>query len=118
VTSPTPADEPTSPTPADEPTSAALVAVQLSMDPTDAGVLDKLAPTVAAVNEWVDEHATSKPASRALGALMLAARLYRRRNSPEGVATFAADGAVYVQRNDPDIAMLLGIGSYAPPVVG
>jgi hypothetical protein len=38
--------------------------------------------------------------------------------SPEGVATFTADGAVYVQRNDPDVAMLLGIGAYAPPVVG
>jgi hypothetical protein len=49
---------------------------------------------------------------------MLAARLYRRRNSPEGVATFTADGAVYVQRNDPDVGMLLGIGSWAPPVVG
>jgi hypothetical protein len=49
----------------------------------------------------------------ALGAAMLGARLYRRRNSPEGVATFTADGAVYVQRNDPDVAMLLGIGAYA-----
>jgi hypothetical protein len=58
------------------------------------------------------------PAAQALGAAMLAARLWRRRNSPEGVATFTADGAVYVQRNDPDVAMLLGIGSYAPPVVG
>jgi hypothetical protein len=53
-----------------------------------------------------------------LGAKLLGARLYRRRNSPEGVATFAAEGAVYVQRNDPDIAMTLGIGQYAPPVVG
>jgi hypothetical protein len=34
------------------------------------------------------------------------------------VATFTADGAVYVQRNDPDVAMLLGLGAYAPPVVG
>jgi hypothetical protein len=104
--------------PTDGVTSAALVAVQLSMDPDDAGVLDKLAATVAAVNEWVGEYARSRPAARALGATMLAARLYRRRNSPEGVATFTADGAVYVQRNDPDVAMLLGIGAYAPPVVG
>ena len=108
----------TLPAPAPGSTSAAAVAVQLSQDPTDPGTLEKLAPTVAAVNEWVDEHATSKPQSRALGATMLAARLYRRRNSPEGVATFTADGALYVQRNDPDIGWLLGIGNNAPPVVG
>jgi hypothetical protein len=51
----------TSPTPADEPTSAALVAEHLSMDPTDEGVLDKLAPTVAAVNEWVDGRRPASP---------------------------------------------------------
>jgi hypothetical protein len=34
------------------------------------------------------------------------------------VAAFTAEGAVYVQRNDPDVAMLLQLGVYAPPVVG
>lgn len=53
-----------------------------------------------------------------LGATMLAGRLWRRRDTPAGVETFANDGAVYVQRNDPDVALLLGIGSYAPPRVG
>jgi hypothetical protein len=99
-------------------TTTAAVAAHLSMDPTDGAVLAKLEATVAAVNEWVDEHARSKPASRTLGATMLGARLYRRRNSIDGVATFTAEGAAYVQRNDPDVAMLLGIGAYAPPVVG
>ena len=99
-------------------TSAAVVAGQLTMDPTDEGVLEKLAPTVAAVNELVPRMATTGPAAQALGATMLATRLYRRRSSPEGVATFTAEGAVYVQRNDPDVALLLQIGSYAPPVVG
>ena len=99
-------------------TTAAAVATHLSMDPGDAGVLAKLEATVAAVNVLVPRMATTPPASRDLGATMLAARLYRRRNSPEGVATFTAEGAVYVQRNDPDVALLLGIGSYAPPVVG
>ena len=46
-------------------------------------------------------------------------RLYRRRNSPAGVESFSdIGGAVYVQRNDPDIAMMLGIGTYARPVIG
>lgn len=52
------------------------------------------------------------------GANMLAIRLYNRRNSPAGVATFGAEGAAYITRNDPDVAMLLQIGSYAPPQVG
>jgi hypothetical protein len=101
----------------------ATVAGWLQMNAEDVAVIELLAPTVAAVNRlvrrlhnplpdgsWDDDHA--------LGAKMLAGRLHRRRNSAEGVAAFTADGAVYVQRNDPDVAMLLGIGSYAPPVVG
>jgi anti-sigma factor RsiW len=99
-------------------TTTAAVAAHLSMNPGDADVLAKLEATVAAVNALVPRLATTPPEARELGATMLAARLYRRRNSPEGVATFAAEGAVYVQRNDPDVALLLGIGSYAPPVVG
>lgn len=42
-----------------------------------------------------------------LGARMLAARLWRRRNSPEGVAAFTGEGVVYVRRTDPDVADLL-----------
>jgi anti-sigma factor RsiW len=99
-------------------TTTAAVAAHLSMDPADAGVLAKLEATVAAVNVLVPRMATTPPAAQELGGLLLAARLYRRRNSPEGVATFTADGAMYVQRNDPDIGLLLGIGAYAPPVVG
>ena len=48
---------------------------------------------------------------------MLAARLFRRRNSPGGVEAFT-DGAVYVARTDPDVAALLSIGPYKPPQVG
>lgn len=54
----------------------------------------------------------------ALGAEMLAARLHRRRNSPDGVAAFTEAGAVYVRRNDPDVAQLLELGDYARPAVG
>jgi hypothetical protein len=107
-----------SPSPATTPTTAAAVARQLSQNPDDSAVLDALEPTVAAVNVLVPRMATTPLEAQQIGATMLAARLWRRRNSPEGVATFTADGAVYVQRNDPDISMLLGIGSSAPPVVG
>jgi len=98
-------------------TTTAAVAEALGRE-GDAALISRLEATVAAVNALVEQMATSKPPARALGAQMLAVRLWSRRNSPEGVATFTADGAVYVQRNDPDIALLLGIGPYAPPVVG
>lgn len=42
-----------------------------------------------------------------LGARMLAGRLLRRRNSPEGVATFVGEGVAYVRRVDPDVAGML-----------
>ena len=53
-----------------------------------------------------------------LGATMLACRLWRRKDSPSGVETFTDQGAVYVSRNDPDVAQLLQLGSYAKPLVG
>lgn len=52
------------------------------------------------------------------GATMLGARLYRRKNTPDGVAVFSGEGIAYVRRNDPDIAQLLRLGDYAPPQVG
>jgi hypothetical protein len=111
----------TDPSPApDGPAAASVVATRLG------GVdVDDVAGEVAAVNSlcvgrwgvrpkadgnWRPEHVQ--------GANMLAVRLVNRRNSPAGVAAFGAEGAAYVQRNDPDVAMLLGIGSYAPPQVG
>lgn len=57
------------------------------------------------------------PADMQLGAIMLAGRLYTRRNSPNGVATFTDMGASYVARYDPDVERLLRIGKYAPGVV-
>lgn len=58
------------------------------------------------------------PARVVQGAVMLATRLHRRRLSPAGVEAFGSEGPVYVQRNDPDVALLLGLGSYAKPAVG
>lgn len=55
------------------------------------------------------------PNRYALGAKMLAAKLNRRKNSPEGVATFVGEGVAYVRRNDPDVAALLRLNF---PVAG
>lgn len=58
------------------------------------------------------------PAYVTLGGQMMTTRLWRRKDSPSGVETFTDQGAVYVSRNDPDVAQLLRIGSYSAPVVG
>jgi hypothetical protein len=50
-------------------------------------------------------------------AVMLAARLVRRRNSPGGVETFG-ESVTYVSRQDPEIARALHTGPYARPGVG
>lgn len=50
-------------------------------------------------------------------AVMLAARLVRRRNSPGGVETFG-ESITYVSRYDPEIARALRQGIYALPGVG
>lgn len=50
------------------------------------------------------------------GAVMYAAREYRRRNSPAGIETFG-DVTSYVSRWDPDIERALQTGQHARPVV-
>lgn len=55
------------------------------------------------------------PPSVELGMVMLASRMYRRRNSPTGIDTITADGVTYVTRYDSDIASLLRLDS---PQVG
>lgn len=85
---------------------------------------DELGPVIAAVEALVTSYNEAPadgeqwPANLQLGAVMLAARIYRRRNSPAGVESMGEIGPVYVSRNDPDLAQLLKIGKYAPPKVG
>jgi hypothetical protein len=50
-------------------------------------------------------------------AVMLAARLVRRRNSPGGVESFG-ESVTYVSRYDPDIGRALHSGTWALPGVG
>ena len=84
--------------------------------------------TAGAVNEYLAGYdwltrtsadGVPEPTSSAqLGALMLAARLHRRRNSLGGLEPLADGGAAYVARTDPDISRLLGLDGYAAPTTG
>lgn len=53
-----------------------------------------------------------------MAGLILAARLYARRSSPAGLASFGELGAAEVLRLDPDVGRLLGTGRHATPAVG
>lgn len=52
------------------------------------------------------------------GAVLLAARLFRRRNSPDGVTAIDSASPAYIARTDPDVALLLQIGDNVAPAVG
>lgn len=99
------------------------VAAYLGLSPS-ATELDELAEVAEAVTALVvayrglPDDGDDWPANVSLGAKMLAARLYRRRNSPAGVEALGELGPVYVSRNDPDLSQLLELGRYAPPKVG
>lgn len=111
--------------PANGPATAAAVKTHLVIEDADDDAF--IASIVSAVNTRVLSWPVAAVADDAAdwtgatvqhivtGANMLAARLVRRRNSPEGVTAFGAAGPVYVQRNDPDIALLLQIGAYKKP---
>lgn len=85
---------------------------------------EEVAAVVAAVEALViDYHGALEDGAEwsgsiRLGALMLGARLYRRRNSPAGVESMGELGPVYVSRNDPDLSQLLGFGRWAKPRIG
>lgn len=108
--------------PAAGPTTGDLVKEMLAITDTDDD--NGIALVVAAVNQVVRALPISQADTEAWspriahGATMLAARLWRRRNTPSGIEAFGVDGAVYVSRNDPDIAMLLELGAYQAPAVG
>jgi hypothetical protein len=90
---------------------------------------DLLTDVVDAVNvwvgrlDWVAAYAAAAdpvgtwPATAEQGATMLAARMFRRRNTPSGVEAMT-DQVVYVPRRDSDVDQLLRVGSYQLPAVG
>lgn len=103
-----------------------LLLVKAWMDLDDVVDDDAVTMVVDAVNSMVRTWRCSLAAVDQIawpdrvvqGSTMLASRLFRRRNSPAGVEAFSSDGAVYVSRNDPDIAQYLGLGVHQPPTVG
>lgn len=110
-------------------TATAIKAYASISDTEDDARLSVIVPAVEAVvralpvcQEFNTDPATvGWPAAAApiqLGATMLAARLLRRKDSPDGVAAFGDQGPVYIQRNDPDIALLLKLGDHAKPAIG
>lgn len=93
------------------------IAEQLGISPTASGFAAIVNAVTTMVGRWIPEkeHTAS---DTILGCEMLAARLWRRRSSPSGVESLGELGTVYVARYDPDIAILLGLGSHARPMVG
>lgn len=117
------------PFPSAGPTTLDLVKAHLSID--DAADDAAITAAVDAVNDVVLELPIAQAANvdpapadwddwpRVVhGATLLAARLFRRRLTPDGVAAFAETAPVYVRRNDPDVAQLLQLGAHAKPAVG
>lgn len=81
---------------------------------------DHVSVATAAVNVYVREVHGDGDLSDAvqLGALMLAALIVRRRNSPGGVESFGDLDPSFVARWDPTISQLLGLGNHRRLVVG
>lgn len=50
--------------------------------------------------------------------LLAAGRLWARKGSPAGLASYGEFGAAEILRLDPDVARLLGVGRHARPAVG
>lgn len=86
-----------------------------------------LTSVVAAVNSYVSglpvvqqvaTDATAWPADVQLGAIMLAARLIKRRNSPNGIEAATDMNVTYTARYDSDISRLLQLDGHRLPAVG
>lgn len=82
-------------------------------DEEDEVLLEVVEAVRTLVPTWRERPAGGWKAHHHLGATMLAARLYRRKDSPGGMAEFGTEGAAYVSGNWPDVALLLGLGNYA-----
>lgn len=103
-------------------TREAVKAILKIADAADDGEIDDIVASVNAVVRrlpvsQLGDDVVEWPADVTRGANMLAARLFRRKGSPSGIEAFGTNGPVYVQRTDPDIAMLLQLGDWAPPGV-
>lgn len=81
---------------------------------------------VAAVNGFVSglpvvqniAEGAAWPGGVQLGAVMLAARLMKRRNSPNGIEAATDMNVTYTARYDSDISRLLQLDGFQAPAVG
>ena len=97
--------------PVPDPSSPDGIHLQAAVDAANA-MAPRLCPAIRALvppAPW--------PADAYQGMLMLAGRLWERRNSVAGVQAFTEMGPSYVARYDPDIERLLGVGPWLPPAV-
>lgn len=87
-----------------------------------------LSVVVSAVNDWISQlpvvvdrqlgdagEPLPLPGGVKLGALMLAVKTHRRRNSPNGIEQVTGDGIAFVARYDPEISRYLALDA---PAVG
>lgn len=108
----------TSPTPDDDAALTSLGRVNRMLsraaeDTSDPAVAEAVEAVVSLVPTWLTQPGGGWAPHHKYGATLLAARLYRRKDSPGGMASFGLEGAGYVAGNWPDVALLLGLGNYA-----
>lgn len=100
---------------------ATFLRLPTPIPPVDADLLGDCClaaePIVARYRPDVGTDAGAVPADVYQGAVMLAARLYRRRNSPAGIETMG-ESTNYVASFDPDLDQFLRRGRYRIPGVG
>lgn len=115
--------------PAAGPTTKELVKAHLGItdDVDDTAISGVVAAVNVKVKSWpVAKAADTDPAPAdwagfedvVYGSTLLAARLFRRKDTPDGIAGFADGAPAYVSRNDPDVALMLKIGTNQGPAVG
>jgi hypothetical protein len=93
-------------------TDLAAVNAILGRAPDHAEAADMVAAVNSLVPTWLRPGGAGWADHQRTGAALLAARLDKRKDATGG--TFGLEGGVgYVQSNWPDIAMMLGVGSYA-----
>jgi hypothetical protein len=96
-----------------------LALVSLPQDDASGSVAAAVEATNSLVRGWLPPAPDGEWAPHhRYGANLLAARLWRRKDSPGGMMQFGMEAPVYVAGNWPDIAIMLGLGQYAPPRVG
>lgn len=94
----------------------AAAATQLSLPSDDEHLPGKVDAVVALAGRWHGLHLGEEwPADKFTGYVMLAAKLHRRRNSPDAITIDQQYGPMYVAKHDPDISALLGLDRYMPP---